>query len=326
MNATEAKFQTRDKLMMSAKQMLVRLGPDSPLTRGALNLHARQRGFRIAFGEAISISRGSSVMRLSKSALQMVPYMLDYFDLYFSSFEPSAENGLALLDFSSPRFHRYRKTGVEFYFPSIPEEEYGGQYTSHYCPGPGDVVFDLGANAGATAWYFSNMVGDAGRVFAFEPDDCNYECLLRNIEHHGLKNVVPLKKALGGFTGSAVFNMDGTLAAGLADLVAYTKASQLRTVDVLTLADACALAGAVPRFIKMDVEGAEISIVSQSLDFLRANPVHFTVDSSHVVGGRMTHFALDRLFSSIGYSVESSAESGQMFTWAAPAPASVRPN
>jgi FkbM family methyltransferase len=306
------------RLIQTAKNKLVQMGPDNPLTRSALAWHGSRRGFRISFGEAICIQKETSVMRVAKSSFQMIPYMLEYFGLYFRSFETRAEGSLDVLDFSVPAFHRYLKTGREFFFSSIPEEEFGEQYTRFYRPRNGDVVFDLGANAGATACYFAEAVGPAGKVFAFEPDESTFATLLRNIAHSGLKNIVPVKKAVGASTGTATFHMDGTLASGFADLVTYPGTGVLKTVEVLTLEDAILEVGAVPRFVKMDVEGAEIGIVTRSLEYLTKQPIHFAADSSHIVEGKMTCGALDTLFASIGYKVLSSADSGQMFTWATP--------
>ena len=48
------------------------------------------------------------------------------------------------------------------------------------------------------------MVGLTGKVYAFEPDDTNYEFLLRNIELHQLTNVIPVKAALSGKTRQPV--------------------------------------------------------------------------------------------------------------------------
>jgi FkbM family methyltransferase len=305
-------------LVQALKTALVKRGSGSLLTRAFLVSYAVSRGFRIQLGDAVSIRKGASILRIPTASLYMVPYMMKYFDAYFNSLDAIEESGIRVLDFSKPNFHRYTSTGTGFYFPSIPEEEFGREYIRSYRPKAGDVVFDLGANAGATTYFLSKMVGDDGKVYAFEPDDCNYEFLLRNIAHHRLKNVVPVKKAIGGSTGTAAFHMDGTLASGLADLVAYSGVGMVRTVETLTLAEACREFNVLPSFIKMDVEGAEIAVVSQSRDFLKANPIHFAIDSCHFVGGEMTCGALDRLFAGIGYGVRSCAESGSMFTWAAP--------
>jgi len=68
----------------------------------------------------------------------------------------------------------------------------------------------------------------------------------------------------------------------------------------------------------MDVEGAETSIIAGAGGFLRKNPIHFALDSSHLIDGEMTCHALDKLFAAIGYDVRSGDDSGQMFTWATP--------
>jgi precorrin-6B methylase 2 len=51
------------------------------------------------------------------------------------------------------------------------EEDSMDAYTAAYRPQPGDVIWDVGAHAGATSYFFAQMVGPAGRVYAFEPDE-----------------------------------------------------------------------------------------------------------------------------------------------------------
>ncbi len=94
-------------------------------------------------------------------------------------------------------------------------------YTYWHEPSVGEVVWDVGAHAGASTYFFSKMVGETGKVYAFEPDEGNYKYLVRNINLHGLQNVIPVKKALAGQTSTATFNMDGSMSAGLADYVVY---------------------------------------------------------------------------------------------------------
>ena len=57
-------------------------------------------------------------------------------------------------------------------------------------PQPGDVVWDVGAHAGLSAYHLAQMVGPSGKVYAFEPDAINYEFMVRNIETHQLANVM----------------------------------------------------------------------------------------------------------------------------------------
>ena len=54
-----------------------------------------------------------------------------------------------------------------------------------------------------------------------------------------LENVIPVKKALAGETGTALFSMDGTLGAGLTDFTRYADKRQVREVETISFADAC---------------------------------------------------------------------------------------
>ena len=60
----------------------------------------------------------------------------------------------------------------------------------------GDVVLDIGANIGVYTVLFAEIVGDKGRVYAFEPDPKNFALLKKNIEINKYKNVVLINKAV----------------------------------------------------------------------------------------------------------------------------------
>jgi FkbM family methyltransferase len=307
-------------VMQRIKDYLVGLGPDHPLVHAALRLHARRRGFGMKFTDGrYHIVKSGREMLLGKAQYVQVPVMLECFGLFFNTLEGETRNGRMVLDFSEPRLHRYLKSGVEFFFPSIPEDDVMDAYTHGYAPKPGDVVWDAGAHAGATSYFLAELVGAQGRVYAFEPDEHNYEYLLKNIERHGMKNVIPVKKALSSTTGSADFIMDGTMCAGLTDCLIYQDESRLQTVSTISFADACGELGEVPRFVKMDIEGAEVQAIRGAQSFLRSHPIHFAIESYHLMNGELTYKALEVLFGEIGYEVWSSSEFGQMFTWAGPA-------
>jgi FkbM family methyltransferase len=53
---------------------------------------------------------------------------------------------------------------------------------------PGDVFVDVGANIGYFSVLAAQVVGDAGGVYAFEPDPGNYELLCSNAELNGLES------------------------------------------------------------------------------------------------------------------------------------------
>jgi len=289
------------------------------LVQAALRMHGLGHGYRIEFAnDAITLRKADREMILNKAQYVQVPIMMACFNLFFDTVEGQAVEGRTILDFSKPGLQRYRKSGAAFYFPSVPEDDVMDAYTHGYTPQPGDIVWDAGAHAGATAYFLAQMVGPSGKVYAFEPDQNNYNYLLRNIELHKLHNVIPVKKALSGSSGTAEFCMDGSMSAGLTDYLTYSEKNKFKKVETVSFADACAEFGEVPVYVKMDIEGAEVVTVQRAREFLKAHPVNFAIESYHPVDGELTWKPLEELFSSIGYEVWSSDKFGFMFTWAKP--------
>ena len=149
--------------LQSLKSYLVSLGSGSPLVRTALRAHGRLHGFTMLFSDAtISLRKKNREMILSKAQYVQVPVMMECHDLFFATIEPDILNGREVLDFSRPALHKYKRTGLSFHFPSIPEDDVMDAYTHWYSPKVGDVVWDAGAHAGATT-YFLSRNGRVGR-------------------------------------------------------------------------------------------------------------------------------------------------------------------
>lgn len=302
----------------SMREYLLSLGPANPVFRSSIRLQARVNGFRMEASDGLlTLSKGDRRMLLPESHYAVVPSVLHTWDLLFDTVAPARETGSAVLDFSKPALHRYRKSGVSLWSPGLVEEDSMDAYTRSYQPKAGDVVWDVGAHAGATSYFFAQMVGPGGKVYAFEPDDLSYTYLLRNIELHKLDNVIPVKQALSDKTGTELFSMDGTLGAGLAGFAQCTDGDKLREVKTLSLSDACGSLG-VPAFMKMDVEGAEAKIISGGLGTLQQHPIHFAIETEHRVHREYTSGPITRMLSSIGYSVSTAPVGGVRFTWAKP--------
>ena len=306
-------------LTQPVKDYLVRLGPNNVFVQSALRMHCLRHGYRIEFSnDAIALRKLEREMILNKAQYVQVPIMMECYNLFFETIESENIDGRTILDFSKPGLQRYRKSGAAFHFPSIPEDDVMDAYTHGYAPQPGEVIWDAGAHAGATSYFLAQMVGPSGRVYAFEPDQNNYNYLLQNIEMHKLRNVILVKKALSGSTGTAEFCMDGSMSAGLSDYLTYSEKTKFQKVETLSFEDACAKFGEVPVYVKMDIEGAEVATVEGAREFLKGHPVHFAIESYHPVDGELTWKPLEKLFSNIGYKVWSSDKYGQMFTWAKP--------
>jgi FkbM family methyltransferase len=67
---------------------------------------------------------------------------------------------------------------------------------------PGDTIVDAGANFGYYTLIGSRLVGDKGKVYAFEPDPKNFGLLQKNVRLNGLTNVVLEQKALSNRKGA----------------------------------------------------------------------------------------------------------------------------
>lgn len=117
---------------------------------------------------------------------------------------------------------------------------------------PGDVVFDVGCNAGGLALMMSRLVGPRGIVLAFEASPRIIDKTHYNLVQAGCHNVTLFHRAVWHSTGALV-----NIAAGshLNDRIEVaTTGMSVRTV---ALDDLAAAGDFRPSFIKMDIEGAE---------------------------------------------------------------------
>jgi FkbM family methyltransferase len=119
---------------------------------------------------------------------------------------------------------------------------------------PGWVVTDVGANIGAHTVLFSRLVGDAGVVFAFEPQRLIFQMLCANLALNGCNNVHAMQAAIGaehGLLGIASLDPDQPNNFGGWPLEAM-RGEEGTTVMPLT---------APCHFLKIDVEGMEAEVL-----------------------------------------------------------------
>jgi len=289
----------------------------SGLLRAALPVYARHHNTRLEYrGAVIAVCRENRTVLIPRRHAVYAPDLVLNFEAYWNSVRDS--NGT--IDFSSPAVFEYRSSGLKFWLSSFPEETAALEsYFRDGYPGIGDVVFDIGAHCGVSAYHFAKRVGPTGRVYAFEPDPGSFEYLERNIALHGLTNVTAIPIAIAGRSGRRSFNTDSSQGAAFSDLVFRGGSSPTQMVDALTLAEACEHVGVEPAFVKLDVEGAEIEIVDGAADFLRSRAIRFALDTSHSARGLFAHLrrettapAVERAFRAAGYT----ATSGGGTTWA----------
>jgi FkbM family methyltransferase len=280
----------------------------------------------LSLGVIIEAKEGNLWVRKDQRAIILPMHHLVYgpdvsenFERYYSPLVPELRDGIEVLDYSQPeKLQTYRGSGLQFEMASFPEEEDELEESFRwYRPKAGDLVFDIGAHCGVSTHHLSEMVGPEGKVVAFEPDPGTFKLLKRNIERYNLKNVILQNGAVAGTSGKLQFSAEGTVGSMLMSVLPRESAGSVVTVDAMTLADAFAQWG-VPNFCKIDIEGAEIDVITRSADLLRAHKTNFSLDTCHLKpNGESTHSDIETLFRSYGYEATSEAKP-LMATWARP--------
>lgn len=131
---------------------------------------------------------------------------------------------------------------------------------------PGMTFWDVGAHAGFFTMLASRAVGAGGAVHAFEPQPENRSRLVETVGRNGVKNVSVHGFALSDRCGEAVLH--GHQASPAWSLVPQSGEKAGLPVRCRTLDEAAHLARK-PHAIKIDVEGAELSVLRGGCNLLR---------------------------------------------------------
>ncbi|MFC1902778.1 FkbM family methyltransferase [Chloroflexota bacterium] len=134
----------------------------------------------------------------------------------------------------------------------------------------GDVVVDLGANMGYYTLLASRLIGEEGRVYAFEPETVNYGLLTKNIEINVYKNIIPAKKAVSNTTGTVRFSIDERTS-GEHRIRQHNYQEDTIEVESVTLDDFFHNEERPISVIKMDIEGAEMAALMGMRRIIREN-------------------------------------------------------
>lgn len=139
----------------------------------------------------------------------------------------------------------------------------------------GDTFIDVGSNIGYYSLLASRIVASSGRVFAIEASPSIYERLVRNVELNGCANVTAIHAAASDVKGELSIFWGPADNLGHSTTVAALAGKEGRTVESKVPSDKLdGLVGAQnlrnARFIKVDVEGAEYSVLRPLFDSLSA--------------------------------------------------------
>jgi FkbM family methyltransferase len=157
------------------------------------------------------------------------------------------------------------------------------------------VVFDIGAHAGFYTLLSSVLVGQQGKVFAFEPCPANLKFLHEHLRINKVKNVKVIEAAVADWSGNGQFeeNLDSSMSR-------VSKSGSL-TIRLVSL-DELYHTGEIPPpdVIKIDVEGGEVQILEGAKDLLSiASPTIFLATHGEKIHDQSCDFLFSR-----GYTLE----------------------
>jgi len=141
---------------------------------------------------------------------------------------------------------------------------------------PGMRFVDIGANCGYFTLLAGSIVGEGGKVIAFEPQPRVFDLLNRSLRANGyvLRTVVH-NVALGDHDHTARFRFrDGDFGGGSLHISdSRARAEHFSELDVpVRRADDLLRAHAPVDFIKIDAEGAEVAIIDGLSQTMAASP------------------------------------------------------
>ena len=133
---------------------------------------------------------------------------------------------------------------------------------------PGDHILDIGANIGFYTSLLSGWVGSTGHVHAFEPEPTNFKHLSASMD--GRKNVTLVPKAVSDRSEDLLIYTSPNLNV---DHRTYKMANYETAIPVQAVSVDDYVGGRFPvDFIKMDIQGYELSALRGMERTIAANP------------------------------------------------------
>jgi FkbM family methyltransferase len=121
---------------------------------------------------------------------------------------------------------------------------------------PGWVVYDLGANNGIHSLLFSQLVGDTGKVYSFEPLADNCREIRDNATLNNIKNIDIKQVAVSNQSGETIFHLGLHDKQGSLVGIGLESGNDIQ-VTMITLDEFVTAGNSFPDFLKIDIEGAE---------------------------------------------------------------------
>lgn len=134
----------------------------------------------------------------------------------------------------------------------------------------GDTVVEIGANVGTETIGFSDIVGDSGKVYAFEPLPSNLVLLEKSLAWSQFKNIKLVPCALGDRCGTVSFaTPPNDHSSGIGYVLQEKQENNTKVIDVdcVTLDSLTDQIGPA-KMMFIDVEGLEVLVLRGARNYL----------------------------------------------------------
>ncbi len=199
-------------------------------------------------------------------------------------------------------------------------------------PTNGDVALDIGAYIGTTALLVSNLIGDKGQAYAFEP--VTWGSLECNMRANNCVNVEVIPKGVSDADGGALIHvLHGGVGNMCTDNVKdYTRGkkplrsaatnsllahSAARVIE-LTSIDSFCQHRKLDRvdYIKLDVEGMEQRALYGAENTIQEHRPKWSIDSNHLdEQGEPQHPKLVKLLEGFGYTIKERTQNAHIWAY-----------
>jgi FkbM family methyltransferase len=184
---------------------------------------------------------------------------------------------------------------------------------------PGDTFCDVGSHFGYFSLLASQLVGENGRVLAFEASRSTFGILAKNTAP--FQNITPLHRAASDEAKTLIFNEFPPLFSEYNSLVlpemknaAWMKNNPAQTIEVagVRLDDFFAEGKTTPNIVKVDVEGAEPQVLGGMEQFLRKNAPLVVMEYLLSNGQNEAHRQAVAFAQTLGYALFRIKNNGEL--------------
>lgn len=183
----------------------------------------------------------------------------------------------------------------------------------------GDVFYDIGSNVGFFSIIAAQLVGDRGKVYAFEPGQENANSIRHNARLNKFKQIEVIEKAVSHSSGSGqllLAQYSGGHALATAD-IPPDLAGEV-TVDLVAIDDLIAQNKiAPPNFVKVDVEGAELDVLKGMKQTIQTHQptIIYEIDDGDRTAYERKYQELADFLESLNYQVTQTEDSYDALDW-----------